>query len=143
MGYRFTRPGQSRIALRRHSGSASRALCCEKKSIREAKMRSYRQVVLAAAAVAAALLVRAGAAPAKSSNYGALTCGDFLAAGQPSMAVIIWWLRGYHAGKSGTTTFNPSSDGYAGRLGFYCRNHSADNLLETSERIFDQLDRGI
>ena len=105
-------------------------------------MRSYRQVVLAAA-VAVALFVHAGAAPAKSSNYGALTCGDFLAAGQPSMAVIIWWLRGYHAGKTGTTTFDSSSDGYAGRLGFYCGSHRVDNLIETSERILSEIDRGI
>jgi hypothetical protein len=142
MGYRFTRPGQSRIALRRHSGSASRALCCEEKSIREAKMRSYRQVVLAAA-VAAALLAHAGATQAKSSNYGTFSCGDFLAAGKPSIAVIIWWLRGYHAGKTGNTTFDSSSDGYAGRLGFFCGSHRGDNLIETSERILSEIDRGI
>jgi hypothetical protein len=101
-------------------------------------MRRYCRVLLATAVFAAA-----GEASVHAADYGRLTCGNFLASGKDSMAVIIWWLRGYHAGKSGTTTFNPSSDGYAGRLGFYCRNHSADNLLETSERIFDQLDRGI
>lgn len=96
-----------------------------------------------AAAVATALFAHSGAGQAKSTNYGAFSCGDFLAAGKPSMAVIIWWLRGYHAGTSGTTIFDPAADGYAGRLGFYCGNHRAANLIDTSERILDELDHGI
>ncbi len=104
-------------------------------------MRAQQSVL--AAAVATALLAHAGAGQAKSDNYGALSCGDFLAAGKSSMAVIIWWLRGYHAGKSGTTTFDPASDGYAGRLGFYCGNHRGANLIDTSERILTEIDRGI
>ena len=104
-------------------------------------MRAQRGIL--AAAVATALLVHAGAGQAKSSNYGAFSCGDFLAAGKPSIAVIIWWLRGYHAGKTGNTTFDSSSDGYAGRLGFYCGSHRAANLIDTSEHILDELDKGI
>ena len=104
-------------------------------------MRAQHSIL--AAVVATALLAHAGAAQAKTSNYGALSCGDFLAAGKPSIAVIIWWLRGYHAGKTGTTSFDSASDGYAGRLGFYCGNHRGANLIETSEKIFSDLDRGI
>jgi hypothetical protein len=103
-------------------------------------MRAQHSIL---AAVVAALLANAGAGQAKSMNYGAFSCGDFLGAGKASMAVIIWWLRGYHAGKSGTTIFDPAADGYAGRLGFYCGNHRAANLIDTSERILDELDRGI
>ena len=58
------------------------------------------------------------------------------------MAVLITWLRGYHAGKSGVTPFDGGSP-YAARLGFYCRSRPDDNLLETSERILSDLDRGI
>jgi len=95
-----------------------------------------------AATVAAALLAHSGAGQGKSVNYGAITCGDFLAAGKPSIAVIIWWLRGHHAGKTGTAIFDPS-DGFGGRLGFYCGNHRGANLIDTSEHILDELDRGI
>jgi len=103
-------------------------------------MRARHSIL--AAAVAVAFFTHTGSAQAKTNNYGALSCGDFLGAGKPSMAVIIWWLRGYHAGKSGTPIFDPS-DGYGGRLGFYCGNHRGANLIDTSEHILDELDRGI
>jgi hypothetical protein len=40
-------------------------------------------------------------------NNGTITCRQFLASGQANMAALIGWLRGYHAGKTGTTS-NPS-----------------------------------
>jgi acid stress chaperone HdeB len=90
--------------------------------------------------IASAIL--GAAAEGKSRDYGKLTCGDFLSSGKDNMAVIIWWLRGYHAGKSGNIAFD-STDPYAARLGSYCGSHRADNLIETSERILMELDRGI
>ncbi len=103
-------------------------------------MQDYRRIFSAAAMTVA--LCQAHAANAVTRDYRQLTCGDFLGAGKGNMAVIIWWLRGYHAGKSGNVAFD-TADPYAARLGFYCGSHRADNLIDTSERILDELDRGI
>jgi hypothetical protein len=94
------------------------------------------------ALLAVAMLVAAGEAGAKDRDYGKLTCGDFLAAGNNSMAVIIWWLHGYHAAKSGNVAFDDAGP-YAKRLGFYCGSHRGENLIDTSERILSELDNGI
>lgn len=83
-----------------------------------------------------------GAQNVGSLDYGALTCRAFLGRGKNNMAVIIWWLRGHHAGKTGVNSFDPH-DAYAKRLGFFCGNHPDANLIETSERILAELDRGI
>jgi len=77
-----------------------------------------------------------------SLDYGALTCRAFLGRGQANMAVIIWWLRGHHAGTTGVNSFDPK-DAYPKRLGFFCGNHPDANLIETSEQILTDLDRGI
>ena len=77
-----------------------------------------------------------------SRDYGAFTCHDFVASGTQNMAVIIWWLRGYHAGKTDVRTFN-AKDVYAKRLGAFCGGHPGANLIETSERLLTELDRGI
>ena len=97
--------------------------------------------------VLAALLIigigaRVDAQTSGTRDYGALTCGNFLASGHDNMAVIIWWLRGHHAGKTGMNSFD-TKDAYAGRLGFFCGSHRGANLIETSERILADLDRGI
>ena len=94
------------------------------------------------AILAAVLLCAANVAGAANRDMSKLTCGDFLASGQASMAVIIMWLRGYHAGRTGTAAYN-SADSYAARLGYQCGGHRRDNLLDTSERILSELDRGI
>ena len=104
-------------------------------------MRLRRPVFVAATLIAAAL-VGAGAGHAASRDMRELTCGNFLASGQDNMAVIIMWLRGYHAGKSGVIPFD-AADPYAGRLGHYCGTHRAANLIDASERILSDLDRGI
>ena len=39
-------------------------------------------------------LAGAGVANGQPSDYGAATCGNFLASGHDNMAVIIWRLRG-------------------------------------------------
>lgn len=95
-----------------------------------------------AAAVVGVLLISHGAALAVNRDYSKLTCGDFLGSGKPNMAVLLWWLRGYHAGKSGNIPFD-TGDPYAARLGFFCGSHRGDNLLDTSERILNELDHGI
>ena len=55
---------------------------------------------------------------------------------------LISWLRGYHAGKTGIISFQSPSP-YGGRLGFYCRQHPDANLIEASEQILADTDRGI
>jgi hypothetical protein len=70
-----------------------------------------------------------------------ITCRDFLAAGQNNMAALISWLRGYHAGKTGVIPYE-FPDSYGGRLGFYCKQHPDDNLIEASEKILTDLDHG-
>jgi acid stress chaperone HdeB len=92
--------------------------------------------------LAAAMLVAAGEANAKDRDYAKLTCGDFLASGKDNMGVIIWWLHGYHAGKSGNIAFDDAGP-YAKRLGFYCGSHRGENLIDTSERILSDLGHGI
>lgn len=77
-----------------------------------------------------------------TTDYGALTCHDFVVSGKDNMAVIIWWLRGHHAGKTGVNSFDPKV-AYARRLGFFCGTHPGENLIETSERILTELERGI
>jgi acid stress chaperone HdeB len=104
-------------------------------------MPLYRWVCFATA-LAFFLLIGSSAASARSRDVSLITCGEFLASGQANMAVIITWLRGYHAGKSGVIPYD-AGDPYAGRLGSYCGNHREANLLETSERILAELDRGI
>lgn len=58
------------------------------------------------------------------------------------MAPMMMWLRGYHAGKIGTIPYD-SADRWPARLGFYCRNHPDDNLIEVSERLLSEQDRGL
>lgn len=58
------------------------------------------------------------------------------------MAALFSWLRGYHAGKSGIIPFESPSP-YGGRLGFYCRQHPDANLIEASEQILTDLERGL
>jgi acid stress chaperone HdeB len=106
----------------------------------ERVMPDYRCIL--SAAVLAFVLTGIDPANAAQRDYGKLTCGNFLSSGTDNMAVLIWWLRGYHAGKSGNIPFE-TRDPYAARLGFYCGSHRADNLIDTSERIFNELDRGI
>jgi len=72
--------------------------------------RLYRRVFLAAV-VAASTPSAHGAEmdPAKT------TCRAFLTSDQANMAVIIMWLRGYHAGKTGATSYqssDPSAEGW-------------------------------
>lgn len=98
-----------------------------------------RVLFVAALALALTGLVAANAA---QRDYSRLTCGNFLRSGKDNMAVLMWWLRGYHAGKSGNIAFD-ASDPYPARLGFYCGSHRGDNLLDTSERILTELDHGI
>lgn len=56
--------------------------------------------------------------------------------------MLLWWLHGYHAGKSGNVPFE-TTDPYPSHLGFYCGSHRAENLIDTSERILTELERGI
>jgi hypothetical protein len=58
------------------------------------------------------------------------------------MAAMIMFLRGYHSGKHGVIPFE-SGDNYGGRLGFYCRQHPGANLIEVSEQILTEVDRGL
>jgi acid stress chaperone HdeB len=103
-------------------------------------MRLHRRVLFAAVFVVAA----APHALART-DMSKVTCGAFLASGQANMAVIIMWLRGYHAGKRGVIDVieKPPADPYGGRLGRYCKDHPNDSVIDASERILSDLDRGI
>jgi len=90
----------------------------------------------------AALGVGAPTAHSKEVNNATITCREFLASGQANMAALISWLRGYHAGKTGVIPYQ-APDAYGGRLGFYCKQHPDANLIEASEQILTELDRGI
>jgi acid stress chaperone HdeB len=104
-------------------------------------LRFYRCILLGAV-VAIANIAAAPRAHNKEFDYRATTCRGFLASGQANMAVIIWWLRGYHAGKTGLIPFQ-APDPYGGRLGYYCKQHPDVSLIEASEQILTDLDRGI
>jgi hypothetical protein len=99
-------------------------------------MRLYRSVTLAAA------LIIVGTTNAHSLDFSKVTCHEFLASGQANMAAMIMFLRGYHAGKTGVIPYQ-SPDSYGGRLGFYCQQHPDANLVESSEQILADLDRGL
>ena len=58
------------------------------------------------------------------------------------MAALFMFLRGYQAGTSGIISFDPHSP-IAARLGYDCKSHPEANLIESSERILSELDRGI
>jgi hypothetical protein len=83
----------------------------------------------------------APSADGKELDYSKITCRKFLAAGLNNMAALISWLRGYHAGKTGVIPYQ-SPDPYGGRLGYYCKQHPDDNLIEASEKILTDLDHG-
>ena len=94
----------------------------------------------------ATALVVAGVPTAHArSDMSKVTCGAFLAAGQANMAAIIMWLRGYHAGRRGVIDVleNAPADPYGGRLGGYCARHPNESVIDASERILTDLDRGI
>jgi hypothetical protein len=90
----------------------------------------------------ATALVAAGTPSAHSLDFSKITCRVFLSSGQSNMAAMFMFLRGYHSGKRGVIPYD-SHDEYAGRLGFYCRQHPDANLIEASEHILSALDRGI
>ena len=75
-------------------------------------------------------------------DFSQITCGSFLASGERNMAALIMFLRGYHAGRTGTIAYN-SADPYGAKLGSYCRQHPAANLIQSSEKILNDLDRGL
>lgn len=101
-------------------------------------MRLYACVLLVA--------VLAGGAPSAYSqelDNRTITCRAFLASGKENMSALIGWLRGYHAGKTGIIPRPLHDTVYGGRLGFYCKQHPDANLIEASEQILAELDRGI
>jgi hypothetical protein len=97
--------------------------------------RLCRHVFLAA-------VVAAPSAHGAEMDPAKITCRAFLTSGQANMAAIIMWLHGYHAGKTGATSYQ-SSDPYGGRLGFYCAQRPDANLIEASEPILTNLDHGL
>jgi acid stress chaperone HdeB len=92
--------------------------------------------------LAVAIAASAPSAHGAEIDPAKLTCRAFMTSGQANMAVVIMWLRGYYAGKSGATSYQ-SADPYGGRLGFYCTQHPDANLIEASEPILTNLDRGL
>lgn len=102
-------------------------------------MRIYR------CALFAALLVVIGVPHAFADfDIGKVTCRAFLASGHANMKVIIMWLRGYHAGRSGTVARTTTAEmrAYGGRLGYYCKNHPNVRVIDASEKILAEEDQG-
>jgi hypothetical protein len=58
------------------------------------------------------------------------------------MAATIMWLRGYHAGKTGVIPSH-SNVPYGGGLGFDCGQHPDARVIDASEQILSELDRGL
>ena len=103
-------------------------------------MRLYGRVLFAA------VLAVVGAPHAHArTDMSKGTCSAFLASGEANMAAAIMWLRGYHAGKRGLIDVidKPPVDPYGSRLGRYCRDHPNESVIDASERILSDLDRGI
>jgi hypothetical protein len=101
-------------------------------------MRLYRCVLFAAALLAAS----APSAYSREMDPAKITCRAFLGSGRDNMAAVIMWLRGYHAGKAGVIPYR-SADPYGGRLGFYCKQHPEVSVIDASEQILSDIDRGI
>jgi hypothetical protein len=99
-------------------------------------MRLHIYLVLATALVAASV------PGARALDLSQVTCHDFLASGHANMAATFMFLHGFHAGKTGVIAYD-SNGPYPGRLGKYCRDHPRANLIESSEQILAELDRGI
>lgn len=101
-------------------------------------MRFYRRVLVV-------VFVVTGAPHAHArTDMSQVTCGAFLTSGQANMAAIIMWLRGYHAGKRGAIdVIDEPADRYGGKLGRYCKDHPNASVIDASERILSNLDRGI
>ncbi len=93
-------------------------------------------------AVLTAALLMIGMPSARSLDFSKVTCRDFLTSGRANMAALIMFMRGYHAGRIGVIPYD-SSDHYGGRLGFYCRQHPRANLIQASEQILSEIDRGL
>jgi acid stress chaperone HdeB len=94
----------------------------------------------------AAVLAVAGASHALADfDMAHVTCGGFLASGPANMKVIIMWLRGYHAGKSGAVarTHTAEMRAYGRKLGRYCRMHPNARVIDASEQILTDEDQGI
>jgi hypothetical protein len=102
-------------------------------------MRLYRCVLFAVA------LVLAAAPSAHSLDMAKITCRSFAATGHDNMAAVIMWLRGYHAGRTGIVAATDISEAhaYGKRLGHYCKQHPDANLIDASEQILSDEDRGI
>ena len=104
--------------------------------VRAAKFSLGFAVVLLAGGLAAGDLAAREIDPSK------IACAEFLASTQDVKASLISWLRGYHAGKSGASRYDSAAP-YGARLGRYCHDYPAANLIEVSERILAEFDRGI
>jgi hypothetical protein len=89
-----------------------------------------------------ATLALLGAPAAHGLDFSHVTCGAFLASGERNMAALIMFMRGYHAGRTGTIPYN-SADRYGAKLGSYCRQHPDANLIQSSEKVLIDLDRGL
>ena len=93
-------------------------------------MRLYRGLIVAA-------LVFAGTSNALSLDMAHITCGIFATASDDDIGVVIMWLRGYHAGKTGSIAATDTAElqAYGLNLGRYCKDHAADPIIDASEKI--------
>ena len=82
-------------------------------------------------------LMCAVASTARATDMSQLTCPAFFATGHDNVAALIMWLRGYHAGETGTAILADSADmkSYGTALGTYCQKHPDSSILDASEHV--------
>lgn len=92
-------------------------------------MRLYLSLIVAA------LLF--GASNTLSLDMAHVTCRIFATASDDDIGVVIMWLRGYHAGKTGSIPAIDTAQlqAYGLNLGRYCKDHTGDLIIDASERI--------
>jgi hypothetical protein len=66
-----------------------------------------------------------------------VTCRVFATASDDDIGVVLMWLRGYHAGKTGSIAATDIAElqAYGLNLGRYCKDHTDDLIINASEKI--------
>lgn len=92
----------------------------------------------------AAAFVLASSQSALSLDMAHVTCRALATASNDDMAVLIMWLRGYHAGKTADMTATDTAElqEYGLDLGSYCKAHMDDLAVDASEKVLAEEHRG-
>jgi HdeA/HdeB family len=101
------------------------------------RVTGSRSMCLCRGFYVAALVFVGTSLHALSLDMANVTCGIFATASDDDIGVVIMWLRGYHAGKTGSVPVIDTSQlqAYGLNLGRYCKDHSGDLIIDASEKI--------